>query len=207
MKGLLLRNLYSLRIPVLIVAAAAVLFSFASRYAFIPMYIAMGYLVIRELLPQFEDEKSGFAHWRLTMPVSRKTCVHAAYLTVLTVNAAVLLLLVTGELAYHQNIAHAWYFFGILPAVGFLMPAVFLPLTIRFGRFVGVSGAMIVLVLYLSALPLMRVSILMVIKPESAAAAAKASASLGALLPGVSVLIFFGLSWLLSRRMIEKREF
>ena len=92
MKGLLLRNLYSLRIPVLIVAAIVLILSMSgsSSAAFVIPFAAMGIAVLP--CPLFAaDAQSRFESYRLTLPVKRRTIADAYYLTVLLLTVILLL--------------------------------------------------------------------------------------------------------------------
>ena len=148
MKGLLLRNLYSLRIPVLIVAAAAVLMGAMIGVPFMALYLGLTYLVMLETMPLAEDVKSGFESWRLTMPVSRKDCVNAAFLTVLILNGSVLMLSLLCDIAAPSEFQEIWYDFGIMSAIGLLLPGVLLLLTSRFGFKKAGIGILPLLVLF-----------------------------------------------------------
>ena len=92
MKGLLLRNLYTLRIPVLIAAAIVLILSMSgsSSAAFVIPFAAMGIAVLP--CPLFAaDAQSRFESYRLTLPVKRRTIADAYYLTVLLLTVILLL--------------------------------------------------------------------------------------------------------------------
>ena len=205
MKGLLLRNLYSLRIPVLIAAAVVLILSLSgsSSAAFVIPFAAMGIAVLP--CPLFAaDAQSRFESYRLTLPVKRRTIADAYYLTVLLLT--VILLLFSLLMLLRNQMDLKLYYLSNLTAYCLLMPAVFLPLTLRFGRIAGMIAAMIVLVLYMMAFPMM-ILVAILTMPTEGAVTVSASYSWYELLPGPVVTVLFSVSWLLSRRLIEKREF
>ena len=204
MKGLLLRNLYSLRIPVLIVAAVAALFGAGIGVPAMALYIALIYLVMLEIMPLAEDVKSGFESWCLTMPVSRKDCVNASFLTVLILNGSVLLVSVLCDVASQNPFQEGWYDFGIMSAIGLVLPGVLLLLTSRFGF--KKAGIMI-----LPLLLVFRGVQRFVPGPDvqfygHGVPATVTYQPYHMVLTPVCIAVFVT-AWLLSRRLIEKREF
>ncbi len=204
MKGLLLRNLYTLRIPVLIVAALALLMGAGIGVLYMAMYLALVYLVMLETMPLAEDVKSGFESWRLTMPVSRKDCVNASFLTVLMINGSVLLVSLLCDIAATSEFQEIWYDFGIMSAFGLLLPGVLLLLTSCFGF--KKAGIMI--------LPLMLVfvGVMRFVPGPDVQFHGNGTSPVVTYQPYHMVLTpvclaVFVTAWLLSLHLIEKREF
>ena len=204
MKGLLLRLWYGIRIGVLPGAACILILSLISpdTAAFVMPFAALGIAV--SLCPVIgSDAASGFERYRLTLPVKRRTIADAYYLTILVLTV-ILVLFALLLLVWHHAVLIPPYIFYLI-ALCLLMPAVFLPLTIRFGRVAGMIGAMIVLTLNMLSLPMMIILAIMTI-PSEGGEIVSASYSWYELLPGAAAAVLFILSWLFSRRVIEKKR-
>ena len=204
MKGLLQKDLYmtwKYGRTLLIMAVLFLLFGTLSKEDnfFFVVYPVLFAGVLPTTLLSY-DERFGWMRTCGTLPLSRKTMVSERYvmtllsflaLYVLTLLAQAVKLFPRGEVGAVLELG------AMLPFFGLLSPSVMLPVTFRWGM----EKARIVYYFIIGMVCALGVIVLP--RMESLDAEIGRSASLGILL--VAVLLF-GLSWLLSIRLYEKKE-
>ena len=205
MKGLLRKDLYMawaygrmlLLISALFLGMSAVMPS-EENFFFVIYPVLLGGVLPVTLLSY--DERFGWNRYCDALPVSRKLVVDERYLMsllcflalfalTLAVQAAVLL--PKGRAGELVQLA------GLLPCFGLIAPAVMLPVTLRFG----VEKGRLV---YYFFIGLLVAAGLVFSKQMLGVSAAIGNGGVAAMLLGT--LLLFAASWLLSRRLYEKRE-
>ena len=205
MKGLLRKDLYMTWAygRMLLLIGAVFLFTSAvmpseENFFFVIYPVLMGGVLPVTLLSY--DERFGWNRYCDALPVSRKLVVDERYLmsllsflalyaVTLVVQAAVLL--PKGRAADLGQLA------GLLPCFGLLAPAVMLPVMLRFG----VEKGRLV---YFFFIGLLVAAGLVFSKQTLGVSGAIGKWGVAAVLLGV--VLIFAASWLLSRRIYEKRE-
>ena len=197
MKGLLVKDLCMIksyfRTYFLLIIGFIVFSSFSSENAFMFYYP----VILAGTLPfslMSYDERSRWSQYCDTLPVSRKTVVSSRYIMTLVLFLAVFLLTAAAQLfsPYFSPASYAANF-SILVVMGLLTPTVLLPLALHFGVEKGrlfyyfIIGAFCALSIGAASAP-----IDLKIPPL--------------LLPAVS-LVLFGISWMISIKIYEKKEF
>ena len=205
MKGLLRKDLYMawaygrmlLLISALFLGMSAVMPS-EENFFFVIYPVLLGGVLPVTLLSY--DERFGWNRYCDALPVSRKLVVDERYLMsllcflalfalTLAVQAAVLL--PKGRAGELVQLA------GLLPCFGLIAPAVMLPVTLHFG----VEKGRLV---YYFFIGLFVAAGLVFSKQMLGVSAAIGNGGVAAMLLGT--LLIFAASWLLSRRLYEKRE-
>ena len=205
MKGLLRKDLYMIWAygRMLLLISAVFLFSSAvmpseENFFFVVYPVLLGGVLPVTLLSY--DERSGWNRSCDAMPVSRKLVVDERYLMsllsffvlyamTLAVQAAVLL--PKGRAGELAQLA------GMLPCFGLVAPAVMLPVTLRWG----VEKGRLV---YYFFIGLLVAAGLVFSRSIMGVGSAIGTWGVTAVLAGV--VLFFAASWLLSRKLYEKRE-
>ena len=204
MKGLLLRMWYMIRLP--FIAAEAVLLILAAVCPTVALmlliYAAMIISVVMCRL-LIADETPHFNRWRLILPLRRRTITDAYYLAVLFLTACLMLPAALAELQYHSG--GSVLYFSWLVTLSLLMPAVFYPAALRFGRTVGAVCAFAAL--FLEMYGFLNVSMIKVDQVIFFDGAEQMCFEWFETLPGPAALVIFGISRMISVRVIENREF
>ena len=199
MKGLLLKDYYMtvkycrmLILMVLIFAAV----SAVSNSIFLISYP----FIIAGVLPvslYAYDEKSGWCSYADAMPYSRAQQVSAKYISALVFICLVLLICTVGKALTGDSFIEDFSLLVMLCGTGLLSAAVLLPFVLKFGSEKGrwAYYAVIIIACVIAAA---------VFDTGSAVALELTGAAAACILAGCVLL--FGLSWLLSIKIYEKRE-
>lgn len=199
MKGLLLKDYYMtvkycrmLILMVLIFAAA----SAVSNSIFLTSYP----FIIAGVLPvslYAYDEKSGWCSYADAMPYSRAQQVSAKYISALVFICLVMLICTAGKAITSHSFIEDFSLLVMLCGTGLLSAAVLLPFVLKFGSEKGRWAYYAVII----------------IACVIAAAVFDTGSALGSMLTGTAAacilagcVLLFGLSWLLSIKIYEKRE-
>ena len=199
MKGLLLKDYYMtvkycrmLILMVLIFAAV----SAVSNSIFLISYP----FIIAGVLPvslYAYDEKSGWCSYADAMPYSRAQQVSAKYISALVFICLVMLICTVGTALTGDSFIEDFSLLVMLCGTGLLSAAVLLPFVLKFGSEKGrwAYYAVIIIACVIAAA---------VFDTGSAVALELTGAAAACILAGCVLL--FGLSWLLSIKIYEKRE-
>lgn len=199
MKGLLLKDYYMtvkycrmLILMVLIFAAV----SAVSNSIFLISYP----FIIAGVLPvslYAYDEKSGWCSYADAMPYSRAQQVSAKYISALVFICLVMLICTVGKALTGDSFIEDFSLLVMLCGTGLLSAAVLLPFVLKFGSEKGrwAYYAVIIIACVIAAA---------VFDTGSAVALELTGAAAACILAGCVLL--FGLSWLLSIKIYEKRE-
>lgn len=208
MKGLLLKDWYmilkyckSFLVVLVIFMGVSAVGESALLFALYPMILVT---MVPVTLMSYE-EKSGWDIYCDTMPNTRRGMVNSKYILLLLSLGACLLLMGVSQLirmAYTNIIDFEgfWSMMGLLTAVGLISPCLMMPVIFRFGTEKGrlfyyfLVGSLAALFMIMANLD-----------PEVSLTGVLPPWILGAILAGAAVL--FILSWGLSIRFYEKREF
>ena len=199
MKGLLLKDYYMtvkycrmLILMVLIFAAV----SAVSNSIFLISYP----FIIAGVLPvslYAYDEKSGWCSYADAMPYSRAQQVSAKYISALVFICLVMLICTVGKALTGDSFIEDFSLLVMLCGTGLLSAAVLLPFVLKFGSEKGrwAYYAVIIIACVIAAA---------VFDTGSAVASELTGTAVACILAGCVLL--FGLSWLLSIKIYEKRE-
>ena len=199
MKGLLLKDYYMtvkycrmLILMVLIFAAV----SAVSNSIFLISYP----FIIAGVLPvslYAYDEKSGWCRYADAMPYSRAQQVSAKYISALVFICLVMLICTVGKALTGDSFIEDFSLLVMLCGTGLLSAAVLLPFVLKFGSEKGrwAYYAVIIIACVIAAA---------VFDTGSAVALELTGTAAACILAGCGLL--FGLSWLLSIKIYEKRE-
>ncbi len=199
MKGLLLKDYYMtvkycrmLILMVLIFAAV----SAVSNSIFLISYP----FIIAGVLPvslYAYDEKSGWCSYADAMPYSRAQQVSAKYISALVFICLVMLICTVGKALTGDSFIEDFSLLVMLCGTGLLSAAVLLPFVLKFGSEKGrwAYYAVIIIACVIAAA---------VFDTGSAVALELTGTAVACILAGCVLL--FGLSWLLSIKIYEKRE-
>lgn len=199
MKGLLLKDYYMtvkycrmLILMVLIFAAV----SAVSNSIFLISYP----FIIAGVLPvslYAYDEKSGWCSYADAMPYSRAQQVSAKYISALVFICLVMLICTVGKALTGDSFIEDFSLLVMLCGTGLLSAAVLLPFVLKFGSEKGrwAYYAVIIIACVIAAA---------VFDTSSAVASELTGTAVACILAGCVLL--FGLSWLLSIKIYEKRE-
>ena len=199
MKGLLLKDYYMtvkycrmLILMVLIFAAVSAI----SNSIFLISYP----FIIAGVLPvslYAYDEKSGWCSYADAMPYSRAQQVSAKYISALVFICLVMLICTVGKALTGDSFIEDFSLLVMLCGTGLLSAAVLLPFVLKFGSEKGrwAYYAVIIIACVIAAA---------VFDTGSAVALELTGAAAACILAGCVLL--FGLSWLLSIKIYEKRE-
>ena len=199
MKGLLLKDYYMtvkycrmLILMVLIFAAV----SAVSNSIFLISYP----FIIAGVLPvslYAYDEKSGWCSYADAMPYSRAQQVSAKYISALVFICLVMLICTVGKALTGDSFIEDFSLLVMLCGTGLLSAAVLLPFVLKFGSEKGRWA-------YYAVIIIAWVSAAAVFDTGSAVALELTGTAAACILAGCVLL--FGLSWLLSIKIYEKRE-
>ena len=201
MKGLILKDLYMakshLRFFILLIFGFVLLATFSSENTFFLFYPAILAGTVPFSLLAY-DEQSKWNQYCATLPVSRKTIVSARYVTACIFFFPVLLLIALLQPFSPSFHAESYVLnLSLLIVMGLLTPTVLLPLTFRFGVDKGRLFYYFIIGSFCA---------LSVTAANISELAGKVSAVPVFVLP-IAVIILFILSWLLSIRIYERKEF
>ena len=207
MKAMLLRIWYLIRRRLLLICIPAVLivcmFPPAGIFLLLFLEIAAGMIPLAVMQ---DDDISRFEQWKLTLPLPRRVHADAAYLVVLLLSGC--LLSVTAVLLSALRTQGFPYYLGLTAAACLLMPAVSLPVAYRFGRIAGCIAAFVIMMAEVTVMPLLIVPFVLSLPAKDAVLVSSTfSCAWYELLPGPAALLLFGISRMISVRILEKKEF
>ncbi|MBQ5338254.1 MAG: ABC-2 transporter permease [Oscillospiraceae bacterium] len=207
MKSILLRMWYTIRIPVIVAAAVLLILTLINPILACSI-ITMLSLCIAALpfLLLLLDEQSRFAHWQTLLPVPRGRIADAYYLLTLLLTAGAVLW--AALIMLHYNKAEAVLRIFQLSAICLAVPAIVLPFAFRFGTKAAAVGLVLVLMMFPAVSMILMMTMLFYTSPEGGElGTVTVQYGADALLPGIAALLLFGISRMISVRIIEKREF
>ncbi len=208
MKGLLLKDWYMMARYCRTFLVVLLIFMGVSVISESALFFLLYPVILISMVPvtlMSYEEKSGWTVCCDTMPCSRRRVVDSKYLLILLLLLACLLLtglaqLVRMAYANAADFAALWAVTGLLGAVGLVSPSVMMPVIFRCGTEKGrlfyyiLVGSLAVLFVIVAK-----------VAPEISLTGVLPVWTLWAVLAGAVVL--FVISWRLSVRFYEKREF
>ncbi|MDO4546270.1 MAG: ABC-2 transporter permease [Bacillota bacterium] len=209
MKGLILKDLLNMKqqwkVYLLVIVAWFVLSIFNDNYAFFGSIMVM--LVI--LLPMTSmayDDKVGWEHYALTMPVSRKDLMFSRYLILLLIALCAGVISVAGGFLISRNLQENIMFMLVLMPLGLMMGCVLLPIMFRFGVEKGRYVFLGIFILLVVAFLLMKRQGLLIELASSWGLLTVSQEMLALLLWGAALVVFLA-SVLVSGGIYRRKDF
>lgn len=204
MKGLLIKDWYMTIKYCRLQLGVIVLMTLISAVTDVGLAYLMYPMLFAGMIPVYilsADEKDGWNDYVRTTPVTARTLVTEKYIVAV---AAVLAAAVFMLLVWSARMLFGPADFGallqslqVVSAIGFVYPAIILPMILRFGvekgRFIAAAGVVIVIAL-----------VMLFSGPDGALGAMSELSALAAVLP-LAALILLVLSWLVAVRLYEAR--
>lgn len=143
------------------------------------------------------DEREKFTSYCTAMPVSRRQYVNEKYVFGLICSAAAVLLTVLAAVIKQKTDAESVIVLCMAPASALILQAVMLPLGFKFGAEKG-------RIMFIAVIAILIAAIYVLLTPECLDSLNAGTFGIAAL---VACIVLLALSWLLSQRIYEKKEF
>ena len=147
MRGLLLKEWYAHRFVWLTALAVLIIVFWRNSVLFLFMEPAAALLIA--MMPVFslnQDAVSRFGRWHLTLPVKRSSYADVYYLMI--AGMTVPLLIAHSVIWLRAELGGYFAVLGVLMLLCLLAPAVYLPVTFRFGIAAGRAAALVMILPY-----------------------------------------------------------